>query len=32
VLNDTGRSTQDAATLLDYGFSVHPKRSLGPFS
>jgi D-alanyl-D-alanine carboxypeptidase (penicillin-binding protein 5/6) len=32
VLNDTGRSTQDAATLLDYGFSVHPKRALGPFS
>ena len=32
VLNDTGRSTQDAATLLDYGFSIHPKRALGPFS
>jgi D-alanyl-D-alanine carboxypeptidase (penicillin-binding protein 5/6) len=24
VLNDTGRSAQDAATLLDYGFSVRP--------
>ncbi len=24
VLNDTGRSAQDAATLLDYGFSVKP--------
>ena len=31
VLNDTGRSTDDAAVLLNYGFSVHPKRSLGPF-
>jgi D-alanyl-D-alanine carboxypeptidase (penicillin-binding protein 5/6) len=24
VLNDTGRSAEDAATLLDYGFSVRP--------
>jgi D-alanyl-D-alanine carboxypeptidase (penicillin-binding protein 5/6) len=32
VLNDTGRSTEDAAVLLNYGFSVHPKRSLGPFA
>ena len=32
VLNDTGRSTDDAAVLLNYGFSVHPKRSLGPFA
>ena len=31
VLNDTGRSTQDAAVLLDYGFSVHPDRAFGPF-
>lgn len=32
VLNDTGRSTDEAAILLDYGFSVHPQRSFGPFS
>ena len=32
VLNDTGRSTDDAIVLLDYGFSVHPKRSFGPFA
>ena len=32
VLNDTGRSTDDATVLLNYGFSVHPKRALGPFS
>ena len=32
VLNDTGRSPSDAATLLDYGFSVHPTRGLGPWS
>lgn len=32
VLNDTGRSTDDAAVLLDYGFSVHPSRALGPFA
>ncbi|HET7420083.1 MAG TPA: D-alanyl-D-alanine carboxypeptidase family protein [Candidatus Dormibacteraeota bacterium] len=31
VLNDTGRSTEEAATLLDYGFSVRPRRPLGPF-
>ncbi len=31
VMNDTGRSTQDAAVLLDYGFSVHPSRAFGPF-
>jgi D-alanyl-D-alanine carboxypeptidase (penicillin-binding protein 5/6) len=31
VMNDTGRSTQDAAVLLDYGFSVHPDRAFGPF-
>lgn len=30
VLNDTGRSTEDAAVLLDYGFSVHPT-PFGPF-
>jgi D-alanyl-D-alanine carboxypeptidase (penicillin-binding protein 5/6) len=32
VLNDTGRSTADAAVLLDYGFSVHPSRAFGPFT
>ncbi|HEV2140487.1 MAG TPA: D-alanyl-D-alanine carboxypeptidase family protein [Candidatus Dormibacteraeota bacterium] len=32
VLNDTGRSGADAATLLDYGFSVHPTRAFGPWS
>ena len=32
VLNDTGRSAADAAVLLDYGFSVHPQRSFGPFA
>lgn len=32
VLNDTGRSTDDAAVLLDYGFSVHPSRAFGPFA
>jgi D-alanyl-D-alanine carboxypeptidase (penicillin-binding protein 5/6) len=32
VMNDTGRSTADAATLLDYGFSVHTDGSFGPWS
>ena len=32
VLNATLHSTEDAAVLLDYGFSVHPKRSMGPFA
>src|SRR5437868_15318671 len=32
VLNATGYSTSDAARLLDYGFSVHPTRTLGPFA
>ena len=32
VLNATGYSTNDAAILLNYGFSVHPTRSFGPFS
>jgi serine-type D-Ala-D-Ala carboxypeptidase (penicillin-binding protein 5/6) len=32
VLNATLHSTEDAALLLDYGFSVHPKRSFGPFA
>ena len=32
VLNATGHSTDDAITLLDYGFSVHPGAALGPFS
>ena len=31
VLNATGHSTDDAAALLDYGFSVQPTRSFGPF-
>ncbi len=31
VMNDTGRSAADAATLLDYGFSVHPTRAFGPW-
>jgi D-alanyl-D-alanine carboxypeptidase (penicillin-binding protein 5/6) len=32
VMNDTGRSTADASTLLDYGFSVHPTRGFGPWA
>jgi D-alanyl-D-alanine carboxypeptidase (penicillin-binding protein 5/6) len=32
VLNATGYSTNDAVILLNYGFSVHPTRSFGPFS
>jgi len=32
VLNDTGRSTEDATVLLNYGFSVHPTRAFGPWS
>ena len=32
VLNATLHSTDDARVLLDYGFSVHPRRSLGPFA
>jgi serine-type D-Ala-D-Ala carboxypeptidase (penicillin-binding protein 5/6) len=32
VLNDTGRSAADAATLLDYGFSVHTDTAFGPWS
>jgi len=32
VLNDTGRSTEDATVLLNYGFSVHPSRAFGPWS
>jgi len=31
VLNATGHSTDDAVTLLNYGFSVHPTRAFGPF-
>jgi D-alanyl-D-alanine carboxypeptidase (penicillin-binding protein 5/6) len=31
VLNATQHSTEDAATLLNYGFSVNPDRSFGPF-
>jgi D-alanyl-D-alanine carboxypeptidase (penicillin-binding protein 5/6) len=31
VMNATGRSTEDAAILLNYGFSVHPTRAFGPF-
>lgn len=32
VLNATGQSFNDAATLLDYGFSVHPERGFGPWT
>ena len=32
VMNDTGRSTADAATLLNYGFSVRTDSSFGPWS
>jgi D-alanyl-D-alanine carboxypeptidase len=32
VLNATLHSTEDATLLLNYGFSVHPKRSIGPFA
>jgi D-alanyl-D-alanine carboxypeptidase (penicillin-binding protein 5/6) len=31
VLNATGHSLDDAALLLNYGFSVQPTRGLGPF-
>jgi hypothetical protein len=30
VLNATGVSASDAALLLNYGFSVHPKLALWP--
>lgn len=30
VLNATGHSTDDAAALLNYGFSVRPTRAFGP--
>ncbi len=32
VLNATLHSTDDAILLLNYGFSVHPKRAIGPFA
>lgn len=32
VLNATLHSTDDAAVLLNYGFSVHPGRAFGPFT
>ncbi|HYM65919.1 MAG TPA: D-alanyl-D-alanine carboxypeptidase family protein [Patescibacteria group bacterium] len=32
VLNATLHSTEDAAVLLDYGFSVHPSAAFGPWS
>ena len=32
VLNATLHSTDDAAVLLNYGFSVHPSRALGPLA
>ena len=32
VLNATLHSTEDAAVLLDYGFSVHPDASFGPWA
>lgn len=31
VLNATLHSTEDSATLLNYGFSVNPDRAFGPF-
>jgi D-alanyl-D-alanine carboxypeptidase (penicillin-binding protein 5/6) len=31
VLNATQHSTEDATTLLNYGFGVHPDRSFGPW-
>jgi len=32
VLNATGRSADDAAALLNYGFSVQPQRGFGPWA
>jgi len=32
VLNATLHSTEDAAVLLNYGFSVHPSRGFGPLA
>ena len=32
VLNATLHSTEDATVLLNYGFAVRPKRSIGPFA
>jgi D-alanyl-D-alanine carboxypeptidase len=32
VLNATLHSTEDSATLLNYGFSVHPDRAFGPYN
>jgi D-alanyl-D-alanine carboxypeptidase (penicillin-binding protein 5/6) len=32
VMNATGYSANDAAILLNYGFSVQPTRSFGPFA
>jgi D-alanyl-D-alanine carboxypeptidase (penicillin-binding protein 5/6) len=32
VLNATQHSTEDAATLLNYGFSVRPDRAFGPYT
>lgn len=32
VLNATQHSTEDAAMLLNYGFSVHPDRAFGPYN
>jgi D-alanyl-D-alanine carboxypeptidase (penicillin-binding protein 5/6) len=32
VLNATMHSAEDATTLLDYGFSVHPTRAFGPWA
>jgi serine-type D-Ala-D-Ala carboxypeptidase (penicillin-binding protein 5/6) len=32
VLNATHHSAEDATTLLNYGFSVHPTRGLGPWA
>ena len=32
VMNATGVSAADATVLLNYGFSVHPTRSFGPWA
>lgn len=32
VMNSTLHSTEDAAVLLNYGFSVHPERGVGPLA
>src|SRR5205807_1346090 len=32
VMNSTLHSTEDAAVLLNFGFSVHPERGVGPLA